>query len=342
MIGVAAFVIYIYLFDVDLLQIFAEVQKINPVYYALAAAASLLDVFLFTVAWQFLLRYLSVKFHFLKSFAFVWMGIYVDTIIPAESVSGEIAKIYLVNKEQDGTAGKATASIVAQRLIGMGITVVTLLVGAALLLVDSLLYGVMLSLILFLVVMVCLFFIIVVVFASREQWTYRMLDSLIRFAEWITRGRWKLTKLREEVLQTQRDFHVAVKEYVHAPKTLFTASFFSGLSWTCALLVFFFTFQAIGYSKIPWSAILVVSAIFVAIKAIPIGVPFEVGLPEITLTTLLIVFFDMPPEIGATATILIRLLTLWLRFFIGFGAQQWLGIKAIVSTSDRTSNSDRS
>jgi uncharacterized protein (TIRG00374 family) len=342
MVGIAAFVIYIYLFNVDIQQVFAEVQKINPVYYALATAASLLDVFLFTVGWQFLLRHLSVKFHFLKSFAFVWIGIYVDTIIPAESVSGEIAKIYLVNKEQDGTAGKATASIVAQRLIGMGITVATLLVGAVLLLVDSLLYGTMLTLILFLIVMVCLFFIIVVVFASRERWTYRMLDSLIRFAEWISRGRWKLTKLRQEVLQTQRDFHVAVKEYLHAPKALFIASFCSGLSWICALFVFFLTFQAIGYTQITWSAILVVSAIFVAIKAIPIGVPFEVGLPEITLTALLQVFFGMPGLIGATATILIRLLTLWLRFFIGFGAQQWLGIKAIVSTSDRTSNSDRS
>ena len=339
MIGIAAFVIYIYLFNADIQEIFAEVQKINPVYYALATAVSLLDVFLFSVGWQFLLRHLSVKFHFLKSFALVWIGIYVDTIIPAESVSGEIAKIYLVNKEQDGTAGKATASIVAQRLIGMGITVVTLLVGAALLLVQSLLHGIMLTLILFLIVMVCVFFIIVVFFSFREKWTYRMLDGLIRFAEWISRGRWKLTKLREEVLQTQKDFHVAVKEYLHAPKTLFVASFFSGFSWIFALLVFFFTFQAIGYSQISWSAILVVSAIFVAVKAIPIGVPFEVGLPEITLTALLQVFFGVPGLIGATATILIRLLTLWLRFFIGFGAQQWLGIKAIVSTSDREDKS---
>ena len=339
MVGIAAFVIYIYLFNVDIQQIFGEVQKINPYYYALAAVASLVDVFLFTLSWQFLLRHLSVKFHFLKSFAFVWIGIYVDTIIPAESVSGEIAKIYLVNKEQNGTAGKATASIVAQRLIGLGTTVVTLLVGAALLLVQSLLYGIMLTLILFLIAMVCVFFIIVVFFSFMEKWTYRMLDSLIRFAEWISRGRWKLTKLREEVLQTQKDFHVAVKEYLHAPKTLFVASFFSGFSWIFALLVYFFTFQAIGYSQISWSAILVVSAIFVAVKAIPIGVPFEVGLPEITLTALLQVFFGVPGLIGATATILIRLLTLWLRFFIGFGAQQWLGIKAIVSTSDREDKS---
>lgn len=334
LIGIAAFVIYIYVFNVDIQEIFGEVQKIKSFYYVLAIAVSLLDIFLFTVAWQSLLRFLSVKFPVLKLFAFVWIGIYVDTIIPAESVSGEIAKIYLVNKEQNGTSGRATASIVAHRLISMGITIVTLIVGAALLLVQSLLYGIMLSLILFLIAMVCLFFVIVLFFSFRETWTFRMLDGLIRFAEWISRGRWKLTKLREEVIQTQRDFHVAVKEFVHAPKALFTASLFSSISWVCALLVYYFTFQAIGYPQIPWSAILVISAIFVAVKSIPIGVPFEVGLPEITLTVLL-QMFGVPVGIAATATVLSRLLTLWLRFFIGFGAQQWLGIKAIVSGSEQ-------
>jgi len=333
LIGIAAFVIYIYVFNVDIQEIFGEVQKIKSSYYVLAIITSLLDIFLFTVAWQSLLRFLSVKFPVLKLFAFVWIGIYVDTIIPAESVSGEIAKIYLVNKEENGTSGRATASIVAHRLISMGITIVTLLVGAVLLLVQSLLYGIMLSLILFLIAMVCMFFVIVVFFSFKETWTFRMLDGLIRFAEWISRGHWKLTKLRDEVLQTQKDFHIAVKEYVHAPKTLFTASLFSSVSWVCALLVYYFTFQAIGYPQISWSAILVISAVFVAVKSIPIGIPFEVGLPEITLTVLL-QMFGVPVGIAATATVLSRLLTLWLRFFIGFGAQQWLGIKAIVSSSE--------
>jgi uncharacterized membrane protein YbhN (UPF0104 family) len=95
--------------------------------------------------------------------------------------------------------------------------------------------------------------------------------------------------------------------------------------------VFYFTFAAIGYPQISWSAILVISAIFTAIKAAPVGVPFEVGLPEITLTTLLILF-GVPPEISATGTIMMRLLTLWLRFFIGFAAQQWLGIKGVIAS----------
>jgi hypothetical protein len=70
--------------------------------------------------------------------------------------------------------------------------------------------------------------------------------------------------------------------------------------------------------------------IFAAVKSIPIGVPFEVGLPEITLTFLL-QLFGVPTVDGATATILMRILTLWLRFFIGFAAEQWMGIKAITT-----------
>jgi uncharacterized membrane protein YbhN (UPF0104 family) len=95
--------------------------------------------------------------------------------------------------------------------------------------------------------------------------------------------------------------------------------------------VLYLTLVSMGYPQISWSAILVISAIFVAVKFVPIGVPFGVGLPEITLTTLL-VFFGVPGTISAAATILMRLLTLWLRFFIGFGAQQWIGVKGVTTS----------
>lgn len=274
-----------------------------------------------------------MKLSVVKSFAFVWAGIFVDTLIPAESISGEITKIYLVNREQNGAAGRATASVVAQRLIGMGINIAILVTGAVLLLIENLLYGMILWLILFLVATICVFFALILFLCFREKWTYRIVDGIIGFAQRISRGHWRLTKLREEVVEIHATFHTAIKEYIHGPKTLFVASVSSIVSWALSLSVFYLTFVAMGYPQISWSAILVISAIFVAVKSVPIGVPFEVGLPEITLTTLLY-FFGVPWGISATATILMRLLTLWLRFFIGFGAQQWIGIKAIMSSPD--------
>jgi uncharacterized protein (TIRG00374 family) len=76
--------------------------------------------------------------------------------------------------------------------------------------------------------------------------------------------------------------------------------------------------------------ITITAAIVLAVKSIPVGIPFEVGIPEATIYTLYVAF-NVPAEIAATATILSRLITLWLRFFIGFIAQQWLTLKPILN-----------
>jgi uncharacterized protein (TIRG00374 family) len=333
LIGLAAFFVYLYLFNVDIREIIAKMQNIRIDFYAMAAIASLLDVLFFTVAWHFLMRFLAVRISLFRESLFVWVGIFVDTLIPAESVSGEITKIYLVDREQNGAAGKATASIVAQRLIGMSINIVTLIVGAILLLAENLLYGMMLGLVVFLIVVTFVFLVLILFLCRKEKWTLEIVDSVTKFAEWISRGRWKLTKLREEAMEATRAFHVAIKDYGHAPGTVLLASLFSAASWGFSLVILYLTFLSLGYSQISWSAILVTSAIFIAIKSIPMGIPFEIGFPEVALTTLFGIF-GVPWNVSATATILMRLLTLWVRFFIGFGAQQWLGIKTITAGSN--------
>jgi uncharacterized protein (TIRG00374 family) len=83
---------------------------------------------------------------------------------------------------------------------------------------------------------------------------------------------------------------------------------------------------------VSWSMILITSSIVLAVKAIPVGIPFEVGLPEAVMTTL---YFSMgvPAALAATATILVRIITLWMRFFIGFIAQQYLEFKPSISST---------
>jgi len=330
--GLIAFFAYIYIFNVDIWQIIATVQSINLYIYLLAAVAVVLDTLFFTMAWYFLLRFLSVKLSIVKSLLFVWFGIFVDILIPAESISGEISKIYLVTKEQNGTTGKVTASLVAQRLIGMTVNIITLFTGAVLLLMERQLFGTMLNLILVLVTFTFLFLFLLLLLCIKEKWTLRIVDAVIRFAERVSRGRWKLTKVRGEVVEAAKAFHGAMRDFGHAPKTLIVATSFSSISWILALVVFQLSFLSVGYTSISWSAILVIGSVFTAVKSIPIGIPFEVGLPEITLTTLFILV-GVPAETSATVTILIRILTLWFRFLIGFVAQQWLGIKTITATS---------
>ena len=52
--------------------------------------------------------------------------------------------------------------------------------------------------------------------------------------------------------------------------------------------------------------------------------------------TTLFISMGVPGAMAATATILSRIITLWLFFIIGFGAQQWLELKPVISTAANT------
>ncbi len=333
--GLVVFFVYVYVFRVDIQQIIEIVQGINPYLYLLAAIAVILETLFSTFAWHLLLRFLSVKISITKSFLFTWIGIFMDILIPAESISGEISKVYLVAKEQDGAAGKATASVLVHRLISLAINAVVLVAGATLVLAEGQLLGIMLNLIFFLIILTFVFVSLLLLLCIKEERTLQLLDAIIRLAERITRGRWKLSKVRKEAVEAAKTFHSAMVEFSRAPKTLLLSSSLSVVSWILALAVFYLSFLSIGYTDIGWGAILVIYSIFNALKSIPIGIPFEVGLPEITLTTLFILV-GVPPQQSATVTILVRILTLWLRFLVGFLAQQMLGISAVT-----TPNTDR-
>jgi len=330
--GLIAFFAYLYFFNVDIPKIIATVQqRIDPSIYSWAIVFLILQTFFFSLSWRSLVNFLSVKLSVVKSFLYVWYGIFMDIIIPAESISGEISRIYLVTREQDKTSGKVVASLVTHRLIGMTVNIISLLLGISLLIIRGQLSGIVLNLTLFLTSAITAFLVLLILLCVKEKWTLKIVDALIRFAEYISRGRWRLAKIREEAVEAARMFHASMREFGHAQKTLSASSFLYVLAWLLSLGIDYLVFYSIGF-PVSLTVIIVTYSIVVAVRSIPIGVPFEVGLPEITMTTLYIVL-GVPPDISATATILNRILTLWLRFFIGFAAQQWLEIKAIKTAS---------
>jgi len=335
-IGIIAFLIYLYLFNVDVLEIIATIKTIDLSLYLLAAFLIFIETFLYSASWRTLLGFLDVRISVLKSYLYVWYGIFMDIIIPAESISGEATRVYLVTREKNGSHGQVVASLVTHRLMGMGVNIGSLLVGIFLLLTERQVDILMLELTLFLLVATTVGLGLLMLLCVKERWTLKIIDFVIKLAERISRGRWKLTKIREEALKAARIFHDSMKEFAHAPKTMVTSSFLFVLSWFLSLSISYLVFLSLGY-QVSWSVIVITTSIVVAVKSVPIGIPFEVGLPEITMTTLYILL-GVPAGIAATATVLNRILTLWLRFFIGFASQQWLEIKAIAEPRTHEEN----
>lgn len=332
-IGIIAFIIYLYLFQADIPEIVANIKRANQCLFFSAAILVFVDTFFYAMAWRVLLSHLSVKLSVLKAYLYVWYGTFMDIIIPAESVSGEISRVYLVTREWGNTiSGKVVASLVAHRLISMGIGVAAIVVGMGMLLVEK--YGhvdaLIFNLSVLLVVATVFFLALLLILCAKQEWTIKIIDFGVGAVEFLSGKRWKLMKVREGAVKVAGMFHDSMKEFGRAPIIVAVSLFLSSLSWFFYLAISYMVFLALDY-PVQWSVILVTQAIVSAVKSIPMGVPFEVGLPEITMTTLYKVL-GVPFGISATATILTRILTVWLRFFIGFATQQWLEIKTITTS----------
>jgi uncharacterized protein (TIRG00374 family) len=334
LIGLVAFFGYIYLFHVDILGIIATLQRADPLPYALAAVLSLVEVFFFSVSWRVLVNFLLIKLSVVRSYLFVWYGIFVDILVPAESVSGEALRVYLVTKEQgESTFGRVVASLVTHRLLGMTMNVGILIVGMVLLFDETTINPLIFNLILIVSFGITLTLLLIMLFSFKEQWSLKVIDWLVRVGKFISRGRWKgqLIRIKREACEIAKSFHGSMNEFKHSPKALIFSLFYLGITWILSLSIPYLIFMSLRFS-ISWSVILITATITLAIKSIPLGVPFEVGLPEITMTTLY-TSLGVPAGISATATILTRLLTLWLRFFVGFIAQQWLELRPVLAPS---------
>ena len=334
LIGLVAFFAYIYLFQVNILTIIATAQSANPLPYALAVAFSLLEVFFFSVSWRVLANFLLIKLSVIKSYLYVWYGIFVDTIVPAESVSGEATRVYLITKEQgNDTCGRVVASLVTHRLLGMAMNVAVLIIGMALLFTETQINPLIFNLILFLTVGITVTLLLIIVFSFKEKWSLKVINWLVRLGKAITRGKWQrqLNKIKEDACNIATSFHDSMKELKRSPKALVSSLFYLSITWVFSLSIPYLVFMSLNF-PVSWSVILITSAIVLAVKSIPVGVPFEVGLPEITMTTIYTSLLGIQyAGICATATILTRLITLWFRFFVGFVAQQWLELKPVLA-----------
>jgi uncharacterized protein (TIRG00374 family) len=331
--GLAAFFGYIYIFRVDIPAIIATAQTADPFPYVLAASFSLVEVFFYSVSWRTLANFLKIKLSVIRSYLFVWYGIFLDTIIPAESVSGEAVRIYLIQREQGITScGPAAASLVAHRLLGMAMNVVVLFAGVGLLFSEGTTSGIILDLILFLAAGITVILVLLIVFSFREKWSLKVINGLANAAQFLTRGRWKgLAQIKEDACRITKSFHDSMKKFRHNPKPLVFSLLGLSVTWVFSLSTSYLVFLSLR-TPVSWSVILVTSAIVLAVKSIPVGIPFEVGLPEITMTTLYTSFLGIGyAGIAATATILNRIITLWLRFFIGLGAQQYLDLQPVLT-----------
>jgi len=311
----------------------ATIQQANLFFYSLAFIALLLAGAFYSLTWHNLLKLLSVKTSFMKVFQFTWIGTFVDILVPAESLSGDISRIYLMSKESGENPGKVVASVVGHRILSGVVTVGGLVVSSVYFVLK---YQPPLFFLEFIGIVVAVSIvsqILLFYLSTHRQTTDRIVNWLVNLLSRLSRGRWRLDHLRSSAKKMLTAFHSGIAALGERPKGLVLPAFLAIVAWFLDVLIVVLVFYSLNSFdvKISLSAIVIVYSIIVGVQTIPIGIPGEVGLPEIAMTSLY-TLLGVPIAMSAVATVLIRILTLWMRLFIGGVAVQWLGIKGLRGT----------
>ncbi len=336
--GFLFFMLYLYFF-VGFDSMLEILRKVNPIeysfYYSLTIAAILISLIFYSMTWHELLRDLSLDLSLRKAFLYSWVGNFVDLVVPLETISGEVTRLYLIRQDVKNDLGKAVASLVYHRIISISTTLIALIASSLYLMIV---YNIRLDVILFLSIVTvgtAATIILLLYLSLSEKAAGRIVDLIIRIVSFFVRDKRKLADLEERAMKDLSVFRSAVKFFGKNPRILVKPFTYSYFSWFSQLAIYLLVFYALG---VPWifqciPQMMVVFSITLAVQTIPVG--FPVGLVELVMTYLYNILLSTSPAVNGLATSLIRAVTFWFQVFAGLLIVQWLGIKRVLQTDSR-------
>lgn len=335
--GLLVYVIFLYVFF-DFGAIILAIQHAYLPYYCLAFIATVMNMFFHSLTWWLLLNSLSIMVPFKRIFSFIWIGNFVDILVPAESVSGEITRGYLMSRYLGENAGKVTASIVSQRIIYTTTSLVCLIIGSIIFTIKQEMMQPILVLIILIMIGAGASLIFLCILCLKRKLARNVINSLLDLFNFILKRWWHLDHLKSKVQETLDVFYEGLRTLGKQSLSLIWPIAFSTLAWLSKMLITFLVFMSLSI-KIPLSAIVVVFSLIDTIQTIPLGIPGEVGVIEVVMTGLYTAL-GINPVISATATILNRVVTMWFNLSVGGLIVQWYGVKTFRETRPDQKNNN--
>ncbi|MEM0010763.1 MAG: lysylphosphatidylglycerol synthase transmembrane domain-containing protein [Candidatus Bathyarchaeia archaeon] len=329
-IGLSIFLVYLF-FTIGINEILNVFQGLNIyhylLYYTLALISVFLSTLLYSMSWNKLMESVGIRIGIKRTFLYCWLGNFVDAITPFETVSGEITRIYLVQRETGEPPGKIVASVIAHRIIVTFIALGSLTISSIFLITKcNISAGIIYPLLLIISGSIAVTFLLMIMSLKRGV-AERVADTILNFIAFILKGHVNLLETRRKVHQNIQCFYNDFRHIGGKRWTLTLAVSYNFLAWLLHLSVFLLTFYALGFSEIvsKISETIVAYSINMALQVAPISLVTP-GLIEIIMTNIY-VLLGFNPALSGVATLFIRIATFWLQVLSGGIIVQWMGVK---------------
>ncbi|MCW4024901.1 MAG: flippase-like domain-containing protein [Candidatus Bathyarchaeota archaeon] len=313
LIGYTALVLYLFYY-VGIGQLFVVISKVNVAFYVFAIISVIISLTLHALVWFELLKALSIKLGFRRTFNLYWVGIFIDNLIPG-GWSGDLFKAYLLNRDPNVQSGKAVASVVAKNMYEAIFNLGNMLVGVALLLLNYRFEGVLLITIGGIMIMLTLPLLILLAASFKPSAAQKVVNAFFDFLTSNGKKRPSLVALQSKILKALGDYHEGMVILLKNPKMLTKPMILSFFAWGFEILTLLLVFASLG-QLIPVDKVIIVRAIGGNIEAQ--GYAF-IGYAQI-ITSEIYKALGVPFALGVSVALLGGVVIFWLKTAISYVA----------------------
>ncbi len=335
-VGLAAFMLYLWFFVGfnDLFSLFSQLNIYQySLFLALAVGALFAAVVFDSLIWHSLLDSLSVKVKLRKLVLYNWIGNFIELVIPAATIGGEIARIALAQKETKHDTGIAAATVIGSRIISTFVYSGGLLVGFVLLLFTRQLPIYLITPVILVAlgtasVITCIFLV-----AFKEGAADKLVKIIAFFTKRVIKNPQKQQSISQRIHHSLSSFRFVFRTFKDHPRRLIKPTLYAVAAWVFNLVVYLMIFYSLNFTAISLVDLATVYCIITTVETISAGIP--VGAVEVTMINLF-ALYGVPIVIAGAATTLTRLLTFWGQVIVGYPIVEWIGAKSLLKTASKT------
>ncbi|HUL62667.1 MAG TPA: flippase-like domain-containing protein [Methanocella sp.] len=312
-VGLVLYFGYLYLVGFDTVR--DLLARVDLPLVALALLVSLCGNVFHTAGWWVLLRHMGYKISLGLAYLIYLSSIFFTNLVPSAALSGEIGKLYFIQKTVPGTRVDRTfAAGLFSRLLEVVPTGTGAILGVAYLtLYYSLpLWALVLCAAIAVGIAVAALFVLAV--AMNAKLLRSAANALLRVASVVLKGR-NMEDVRGRVEALVAQFDASIRE-ISASKTLVIKSLaLIFVAWAFDVSVAYIAFASIGY-RIPIGVVVTIYSMMVLVTLIPAFVPGGLGYVD-GLMNLLYSLAGVGRNDAFSGTFVIRLVTLWFLTAVG-------------------------
>ena len=241
--GFIFFVGYLFFFT-DLVKVAVIISGISVPIYFLVFVCVIGEAVFNTLAWKATLDNVSVKTTFKRVFSLGWVGAFLDSIIVG-GWSGDIFMTYLLGSDEGVDVIKVAASVIVKDILELIVTIVSLIIGMILLILNYSINAFILAAIGITMMFFALPLILIVYLSTNISVTKRLLQFLARVIARIRHK--KPSDLFEQKIATQiTNFHDVIMIIKKKPKSMIKPVIFQTMTWIFSIVALYFVFVSLG------------------------------------------------------------------------------------------------